>query len=198
MDLTLRRRDLFCGMLATLVLGGAAVLLALSVAGAWADGMNTPVWYTLTNAAEQNKEQDVAALLRRGDTPNFLDSTGRMPLAYAAAAGNVTIAKILLEGGARADYRDSSGGTALHWAAQNGHAEIITLLLAAKATVDAQNKQGITPLMMAGANSKIEAIRVLLAGGADPKKQDFSGRDALGWATGKPSSLRVLQTVQAR
>jgi uncharacterized protein len=75
---------------------------------------------------------------------------------------------------------------------------MITLLLAAKATVDAQNKEGITPLMMAAANTKIEAISALLAGGADPKKEYFSGRDAIGWATGKPSSLRALQTVQTR
>jgi hypothetical protein len=34
--------------------------------------------------------------------------------------------------------------------------------------------------------------------GADPKKQDFSGRDALGWGAGKPASLRALQTVQTR
>jgi ankyrin repeat protein len=179
------------------ILASAAVLLALGAAAAWADSINTPTWYTLANAAEQNKEQEVAALIRRGDTPNFLDSNGRMPLSYAAASGNVTIAKTLLDGGARADYRDSTGGTALHWAAQTGHTEIITLLLTAKATVDAQNKQGITPLMMAAANSKVEAIRALLTAGADPKKQDFSGRDALGWAAGKPASLRVLQGAHA-
>jgi ankyrin repeat protein len=178
-------------------LAGGAMLLTLGAAAAWADSINTPVWYSLANAAEQNKEQDVATLLRRGDTPNFLDSNGRPPLSYAAALGNATIAKMLLDAGARADYRDSSGGTALHWAAQSGHVEIVTLLLAAKAPVDAQNKQGITPLMMAGANSKLEAIRALLAAGADPKKQDFSGRDALGWAAGKPASLRALQAAHS-
>jgi uncharacterized protein len=188
MTFALTRRD---------ILAGGAALLALSATAAWAVDMNTPVWYSLANAAEQNKEQDVAMLLRRGDTPNFLDSNGRPPLSYAAASGNATIAKMLLDGGARADYRDSSGGTALHWAAQTGHTEIITMLLAAKATVDAQNKQGMTPLMMAATNTKIEAIRTLIAAGADPKKQDFGGRDAIGWATGKPSSLRALQSAQA-
>ena len=80
---------------------------------------------------------------------------------------------------------------------RSGHTEIITLLLAAKATVDAQNKQGITPLMMAAANGKVEAIRALLAAGADPKKQDFTGRDALGWAAGKPAALRALQAAHS-
>lgn len=179
------------------ILATGVALLALGAAPAWAVDINTPTWFTLANAAEQNKEQDVAALLRRGDTPNFLDSSGRMPLSYAAASGNTTIAKMLLDAGARADYRDSTGGTALHWAAQTGHIEIITMLLAAKATVDAQNKQGITPLMMAAANSKVEAIRALIAAGADPKKQDFSGRDALGWGAGKPASLRALQASRS-
>jgi ankyrin repeat protein len=178
------------------ILAGGVALLGFGAA-AWAVDMNTPIWYSLANAAEQNKEEDVATLLRRGDTPNFLDSNGRMPLSYPAAFGNATIAKMLLDAGARVDYRDSAGGTALHWAAQSGHAEIITMLLTAKATVDAQNKQGITPLMMAAANSKIEAIRALLAAGADPKKQDFSGRDALGWAAGKPASLRALQAARS-
>ena len=179
------------------LLASAAALLVLGGAPAWADGINTPVWYSLANAAEQNKEQDVATLIRRGDTPNFVDSNGRTPLSYAAGSGNATIAKMLLDAGARADYRDSAGATALHWAAQTGHAELITMLVAAKATVDAQNKQGITPLMMAAANSKVEAIRALLAAGADPKKQDFTGRDALGWAAGKPASLRALQAAHS-
>jgi ankyrin repeat protein len=69
-------------------------------------------------------------------------------------------------------------------------------LLAAKAPVDATAPQGITPLMLAAANNKGEAIKVLIEGGADPKKQDFTGRDALGWAAGKPASLRVLQAVR--
>ncbi|HEV2549751.1 MAG TPA: ankyrin repeat domain-containing protein [Stellaceae bacterium] len=188
MDLTLTRRDLFFGMLATFAAGYTAAL---------ADGLfSSPDWYTLANAAEQNKEQDVAALIRRGDNPNFLDSNGRMPLSYAAASGNTAILKMLLEAGARADYRDSSGATALHWAAQMGHPEVIKMLVEANATVDAQNRQGITPLMLAATNTKVEAIRVLVAAGADPKKQDFSGRDAIGWATGKPSSLRAVQSTQ--
>jgi len=188
MILTVERRRILAGM---------AALLGLAGGPAWADGINTPVWYSLANAAEQNKEQDVATLIRRGDNPNFLDSNGRMPLSYAAASGNATIAKMLLDAGARIDYRDSSGATALHWAAQMGHTELVTMLIAAKAPVDAQNKQGITPLMMAAANSKIDAIRKLLAAGADPKKQDFTGRDALGWAAGKPASMRALQAAHS-
>lgn len=154
-----------------------------------------PDWYTLANAASQNKVDDVASLLRRGDNPNFLDSAGRSPLSYAAALGNTTMIRLLLDYYARIDYRDKFGSTPLHWAAENGRSEAVKQLLVAKAPVDAPNKEGITPLMLAAGNNRGDVVRLLLQGGADPKKQDFTGRDAMSWAAGQPSALRVLQTA---
>jgi ankyrin repeat protein len=170
---------------------GTALLLAGFAKRAFA--IDFPDWYTLANAAAQNKTEDVENMLRRGDNPNFTDSAGRTPLGYAASFGNVAMMKLLLDSRARVDFRDNFHRTPLHWAAESGQVETIRLLLAAKAPVDATAPQGITPLMLAAANNKGEAIKVLIAGGADPKKQDFTGRDALGWAAGKPASLRVLQ-----
>lgn len=190
MNLVLGRRALCAGIAASLV-------LVLSRPSARAQLMSFPDWYTLANAASQNKLGDVQALLNRGDNPDFVDSAGRTPLDYAAALGNTAMAQLLLEHGARVDYRDNFGNTALHWAAENGHTELVKLLLAAKAPVDAANKQGITPLMQAAGANRSDTVRALLKGGADPRKQDFTGRDALGWAAGKPSTLRVLQTAHA-
>ena len=154
-------------------------------------------WYTIANAAAANKTDDVAQMIRRGDNPNFIDSFGRTPLGYAAAFDNVRMLKLLLDADARIDYRDSFGSTALHWAAEKGSVESIKVLLAAKAPVDAINKQGITPLMLAAGANKGEAVRVLLESGADPKKQDYTGRDARSWAQGKPNSMRALQSAHA-
>lgn len=190
MNLVLGRRALCTGVAASLA-------LALVQSTARAQLFSFPDWYTLANAASQNKLGDVQALLNRGDNPNFVDGAGRTPLGYAAALGNAAMAQLLLEHGARVDYRDNFGNTALHWAAENGRTEMVKLLLAAKAPVDATNKQGITPLMQAAGANKADVVRVLLKGGADPRKQDFTGRDALGWAAGKPSTLRVLQTAHA-
>ncbi len=173
---------------------GAALTLAVAKGRALA--IDFPDWYTLANAASQNKTDDVAMMLRRGDNPNNVDSTGRTPLDYAATFGNVAMAKMLLEARARPDYRDDFGRIALHWAAESGQAEMIRVLLAVKSPVDAQAKQGITPLMLAAGANKAEAVKALLEGGADPRKQDFTGRDALGWAAGKPAALRALQTAQ--
>ena len=167
--------------------------LALAGLGRRAFALDFPDWYTLGNAAAQNKTEDVEGMLRRGDNPNFTDSAGRTPLGYAAALGNAAMLKALLESGARIDYRDNFGRMALHWAAEAGQSEAIRLLLAAKAPVDATARQGITPLMLAAGGNKGEALKALLAAGADPQKQDFTGRDAIGWAAGKPAALRVLQ-----
>jgi ankyrin repeat protein len=178
----------------------AAMIVALAMLPAeraLAQIEGPPDWYTLANAAAANKTEDVAAMVRRGDNPNFTDSFGRTPLGYAAAFGNVQMIKLLLDGGARVDYRDKFGSTPLHWAAEAGKVEAIKALLAAKAPVDAINRQGITPLMLAAGNNQGEAVRLLIAGGADPKKEDYTGRDAKSWAQGKPAALRALQSAHA-
>jgi ankyrin repeat protein len=170
-----------------------ALVLLLAAGRGEAQLFSFPEWYTLANASADNRADAVAFILRRGDNPNFTDSAGRTPLDYAAANGNVAIAKLLLDGGARADYRDAFGSTPLHWAAQTGRIEVVRMLLKASAPVDAANKHGITPLMIAADANRGDIVRALLDSGADPKKQDFTGRDARGWAAGRANSLRALQ-----
>jgi ankyrin repeat protein len=183
-------------VVSTALAGALAVLLAPGRGRAQL--FSFPEWYTLASAAANNRADEVAFILRRGDNPNFLDGTGRPPLSYGAANGNSEIVKLLLAGGARADIRDAFGSTPLHWAAQAGRNEVVKLLLQAKAPVDAANKQGITPLMMAAEANKSDVVRTLLDAGADPRKQDFTGRDAVGWAASRPGALRVLQAAGAR
>jgi len=182
-----------------LLLTGALVL-ALGAARAVADdgsgGLFTD-WYNMAQSARENKTDQVLTFIHRGDNPNFLDEAGRSPLDYAASFGNVVMAKMLLDAGARPDYRDKFGSTPLHWAAEGGQIPMIELLVAAKAPVDAANRQGITPLMLAANADKGAAVRALLKAGADPKKQDFTGRDALGYATGRPEALRALRASRA-
>jgi uncharacterized protein len=173
----------------------AALVLALA-APARADDQKLFDFSTMATTAAQNKTDEVAAFVRRGDNPNFVDSQGRSPLDYAAGFGNLVMMQMLLDGGARPDYRDQFGATPLHWAAEAGHVEAIKLLLNAKAPVDATNKQGGTPLMMAAGANRGEAVKALLQAGADPKKQDFTGRDAMGYAAGKPGALRALQAAR--
>lgn len=176
-----------------IVLRGVGASLAF-VAGGRAAFAQQPFtdWYTVITAAAQNKMDDVRTMVGRGDSPNTANGEGRTPLSYAAAFGDAATTKFLIDKGARVDQRDKSGNTPLHWASGGGHTEVVKVLIAAKAPIDAQDKQGITPLMLAASNARDGAVRALLAGGADRKKQDFTGRDAIGWASGHPTVLRLL------
>jgi len=153
-------------------------------------------WYNVATAAARNETDGVRAQLIAGKTPDITDDTGQNPLGYAASFGNVEMAQILIKYNAPVDRRDQFGNAPLHWAAQRGSVEIVQLLIDAKATIDAQNKQGVTPLMMAASRGQAAAIRLLLKHGADPQKRDYTGRDAMGWADGKPAALQALRAAK--
>jgi uncharacterized protein len=156
--------------------------------GAW------DTWYSVADAASHNDTMQVAALLKAGDRdPDARESTsGRTGLDYAVTFDNLAMAKLLLDNSAHIDAPDKLGNTALHYAAQRGAIDFIHFLIANKATVDASNRQGMTPLMTAAEQGQAAAARLLLASGANPRKQDFTGRDAIGWAEGKPTVQQVL------
>jgi ankyrin repeat protein len=66
-------------------------------------------------------------------------------------------------------------------------------LLDAKSPIDAQNRQGMTPLMMAANNGRTDAVKLLLKYKADTGKEDYTGRDALGWAGNKTAVVQLLK-----
>jgi uncharacterized protein len=156
--------------------------------GAW------DTWYTVADAASHNDLEQVAALLKAGDRdPDARESsTGQTALGYAALFDNITMAKLLLENGAHIDTADRLGNTALHYAARRGTIDFMRFLIANKAVIDLANRQGTTPLMTAAGQGKTAAVRLLIASGADPRKQDFTGRDAFGWSVGNPAVQQVL------
>jgi ankyrin repeat protein len=164
----------------------AGTILALCGTG-FAQQADLTGLYTIAGAASRDKTDDVIRQLQDHKDANVTDDNGETPLCYAAEFGDLRMTQALIFYGAVVNARDPFGNTALHWAAQKGSSDVIQALLDAKAVVDAQNKQGVTPLMMAAKSGQVMAARLLLKSGADPKKQDFTGRDALGWAEGKPA-----------
>ncbi len=137
----------------------------------------------------------VAYALAAGGNSDATDIEGRTALMHAAMINGVAVARVLLDHSARVDARDKLGDTPLHWAAKSGSVDIIRLLLAARATTDPADAKGVTPLMLAASNNKPEAVRALLQGHADPRKTDYTGQDAMGWANGHPRVVSVLQTA---
>ena len=153
---------------------------------------------SVASASASDKPDDVTYLIAVGNSPDEVDQQGRTGLMYAAISNYSNIAQTLISHAAKLDLRDKLGYTALHWAAEHGSIEIMRLLLAAKAMVDPQNSQGITPLMLAAANGNIPAVRLLLQNHADPSKQDYTGRDAIGWAAGHSAIAALLKNVPAK
>ncbi|MGH7001395.1 MAG: ankyrin repeat domain-containing protein [Stellaceae bacterium] len=150
----------------------------------------------LPGAAAKDDAVEVTKLLHSGSNPNDADGQGNTALIYAAMHGNAEIAKLLIGRGAAVETRDRIGNTALHLAAQRGSVDVMTLLIAAKAAVDLPNKEGVTPLMLAAGGGQVAAVRLLMSLGADASRQDFTGRDAPGWASGKPAVLQVLRNAK--
>lgn len=181
-----RRLLMICLTVLVVQVGGGARAQSLS-------NQFNSAYYTIVSAAAANKLDDVRTFIARRVNVNDADPQGRTALSYTGELGNAQMAKELLDARAAPDQRDKLGNAPLHWAANNGRVDVINVLLAKHATVDVQDRQGLTPLMSAITHRQLSAVKALLAGGADPHKQDFTGRDAFGWASGQPTIVRVLQ-----
>lgn len=72
---------------------------------------------TLINHVKSQDIAGVAAALTDGADVNYKDSESRSALHYAAAAGNVSILKILINAGADVNIQDADEMTPLHYAA---------------------------------------------------------------------------------
>lgn len=150
----------------------------------------------VASAAAADDTDTVNLLLAQGISPDETDANGRTGLIYAATDNNAEIAQSLLSHGAKLDIRDNLGKTALHWAAEYGSVDVMRLLLKANATVDCQNPQGMTPLMLAASKGETAAVRLLLEYHADPKKDDYTGRDAMDWVANNPQITQSLKVAE--
>jgi ankyrin repeat protein len=130
--------------------------------------------------------------LIRGASASITDDDGVPAIVYAAKYNNASMVRLLLDRGAGVTGKDTLGNMAIHWAAQQGSMDVLPILIEAQSPIDPTNRDGMTPLMMAARGGQTSAARLLLAKGADPRKQDFTGRDALGWAS-QPVVRRLLE-----
>jgi ankyrin repeat protein len=138
------------------------------------------------------------ALLAANTSPDEIDEYGRTALIYAVIFDNVAIGQMLISHGANFNLHDKLGKTAMHWAAERGSSDMLHLLLDTKAMVDAQDLHGLTPLMGAARNGHVEAVRLLLQYHADPRKNDYTGHDAIDWAGNHAAITKALNVAAAR
>jgi len=96
---------------------------------------------------------------------NVADGDGATPLMIAAVAGDLSLARILLDRGARPDDRDPvNGWTALMQAAFHGQTAVVRLLVARGATVGLRTNTGLAAFELS-----------TLSGDSDPELVRFLG-----------------------
>lgn len=174
--------------------GVPTVPKTLSIIGGPLDPETSP---QLLTAVAANDPDRVHGLLAANESPDESDEYGRTALIYAVMLDNFSIGEMLVSQGADVNIHDQLGKTALHWAAERGSSDMLRLLLDTKAVVEVQDVHGLTPLMDAARNGRVEAVRLLLQFHADPRKNDYTGHDAVDWAT-NAAIAQALKDAAAR
>ncbi|KAI9926266.1 hypothetical protein MW887_004730 [Aspergillus wentii] len=136
-------------------------------------------------AAHFGLETTLRYLIANESICNSPDSTGQMPLSWAAKNGQVKVVRLLLDRFHDPDSKDNDGLTALALTSENGHDEVVKMLLEEGADPNSEDNAGRTPLALAAANGHVSTVNVLLEFNADPETKDTeSGWTALSWAAG--------------
>jgi uncharacterized protein len=133
----------------------------------------------------------------------------RTPFMAACRAGNVSIAKLLIEHGANPHRVGYEGYTALAYALASGKQDMLDYVLSLGTDIDARmdllkgmatgviERKRETALMQAVKAGNLPAVRTLLAAGADPRLTDWVEDDALAMAValGQQDLERILRAA---
>jgi uncharacterized protein len=116
------------------------------------------------------------------------------PLVDAAAAGDLTRVRGLLEQGVPIEQRDAQQRTAVIAASDARHLQLAGFLIARGADVNAQDRQRDSAFLIACRNGDTELVRAALAAGADLKSTNRYGSTALMGACyrGHVETVRLL------
>ena len=151
----------------------------------------------LTDAARRGDVDVVRSLLRGGADVNASESDGMTALHWAADAGHVEIAEILMYAGANLEATTRLGDyTPLHLAARQGHGLLLEALLEGGASPNAVTTSGgSTALHFAAGSGSAEAVTALLRHGAHVNARESSrGQTPLMFAAakGRTDAIRAL------
>ena len=139
---------------------GAKLGAAVATAG------NKPTGTSLWAAAKSGDSAALKKHLVEGDDVNALEpKTGITPLAWAAMAGQIEAAELLIKEGAKVSAKNRDGSTSLHGAAFLGRTKIVELLIKHKVEINSKNSMGETPLGSVSTewNEQIQGITEFIA-----------------------------------
>ncbi|KAK1705025.1 hypothetical protein CaCOL14_012346 [Colletotrichum acutatum] len=119
---------------------------------------------------------------------------GRTALEIAGTAGNLRVAKVLLDAGADTSIRNENGSTPLIEVALQGVLSVAELLLENGADISAANDEGFTSLASACIREHVPVVKLLLEKGANTSVADKDGWTPLSSAAlyGHQEIVRLL------
>eukprot|EP00727_Mastigamoeba_balamuthi_P013812 m51a1_g9053 hypothetical protein (683) ;mRNA; r:43198-45306 len=123
----------------------------------------------------------IAIVTNRVMAAEYVAPDGMTPLLVACAAGDTSVAQVLLGAGVMPDacVTPGEGKTALHVAAEGGHRDLALLLLSVAADPDVRARDGSTPLVAACGRGFAGVAEVLVASGASVDMPDAGGATPL-------------------
>lgn len=149
--------------------------------------------YDICSAAGLDDAARVRALL--DDDPQSATAEqpyAMTPLHWAARAGSVDCADLLLDAGAQANAITRAHRAPLHFAAEANQEAVLRLLVRRGANVDLQDRKGRTPLHRAAYQGCVATAEALLELGANARLENKNGKNALEVARKEAKFLRAL------
>jgi len=125
------------------------------------------------------------------------DSSGRVPLHWAASKGHKEMVSWLLSQHKDANPLDDSKWTPLIIAASGGHTEVVQSLLAAGADSTAVTDQKRSALLYAASKNRYDIVNLLLAARVNVNEQDVVGQTGLHRAAGQGHMQSVTALLSA-
>ena len=167
-----------------------ATAIAVLLAGASVSLAGNP---GLLETAESGDTVAAMHLLgTKGADVNATAADGTTAIMYAAANGDVELARALIKAGANVKLANQFGTSALTEASIIGSAPIIEALVKAGADPNFRTPNGETPLMAVARTGKVDAAKALLDAGADINaKEGWGGQSALMWASAQSQADMV-------
>ena len=157
-----------------------------------------PAEIGLVDAARNQDQSQVRALLDRKADVNVRSQDGSTALLWAAHWNDVATADLLIRARADANLANDFGMTPLSRACTNGSAALVELLLTAGANPNTPIATGETPLMTCAGTGNADAVRALIARGADVNaREPTQNQDALMWAASERHANVVRLLLEA-